>query len=238
MPGRRHHGRRLGNRRHISSAAAALSKDPRSTSMTLRSTANSPLQPNIHILSEAAALAFSPDGARLYLLSAGADQVVVFDTSTWEVIAAYPVGADATHQLDRSRAGSTMQVSPDGRFITVITADGIQLIDLSLAVSVATPGDDNLQGPGTLHGFGGNDVLTPPNPMRCSTETGTTTPTTSPPTTSMSTSMPAKANDTVQCEHRLLYTAGERRRLGSVLALGGHCGHRRLRQRARQCRPM
>jgi Ca2+-binding RTX toxin-like protein len=110
----------------------------------------------------AAGLAFSPDGSKLYLLDRNSKEVFVLDTSSWDVLGGYPVGADVT--TGAVRYGNALQVSADGAQLAVIGTVSLQVIDLRVAISDAgtSAGDDNLSGDGGrdyLFGFGGNDVI-------------------------------------------------------------------------------
>lgn len=116
-----------------------------------------------------AALAFSPDGAKLYVLSASNDKVIVVSTSSWEVLASYPIEADAVHPLQWSAGamvpGEMMRVSDDGDFLSIITPAGVQIINLGLVIEPnydGGPGDDTIvgsSGEDEISGAGGNDVL-------------------------------------------------------------------------------
>lgn len=111
----------------------------------------------------AQSLAFSPDGSRLYLLLGGTDaHVVAFDAATYDVLAYYPVGATAASAGSSQTPGygDILQASADGRYLTVLGTNGVQVIDLTLVVSESGPGDDTLSGGPALYGFGGNDTLT------------------------------------------------------------------------------
>lgn len=116
-----------------------------------------------------AALAFSPDGTKLFVLSSSIDKVIVVSTSSWEVLASYPIEADAIHPLEWSAGalvpGEMMRVSGDGDYLSIVTPNGIQLINLNLVIEPSYdggPGDDTIVGsggPDTITGADGNDVL-------------------------------------------------------------------------------
>jgi Ca2+-binding RTX toxin-like protein len=113
-------------------------------------------------LTDTAGLAFSADGATLYVATRDG-AVVQFSTSTWDAVAAYPIGgspADPGRQPGPTVGyGDILQLSPDGHHLSVITTAGIQVVDLSHAVPVATAGADNISGAGLLYGLGGDDLL-------------------------------------------------------------------------------
>jgi Ca2+-binding RTX toxin-like protein len=110
-------------------------------------------------LKDAAGLAFSHDGASLYVATRDG-QIVKFSTSSWDAVAAYPIGAVPANPDAGIGYGDILRLSPDGHHLSVITTSGIQLVDVSQAVPVATAGADALDGSGSLYGLGGNDVLT------------------------------------------------------------------------------
>lgn len=120
------------------------------------------IQAQIHVPINQAV--FSADGSRLYALD---DNVVtVIDTSNWQALAVYPVGASAIpdtkvvgNVLAYSGFGDTLELSGDGHHLSVLTVAGIELIDLQNAVSIATPGTDDLRGLSVQIGLGGNDLL-------------------------------------------------------------------------------
>jgi Ca2+-binding RTX toxin-like protein len=116
-----------------------------------------------------AALAFSPDGSKLYVLVASVDKVFVLDTGNWQLLESYPIEADALHPGEWSPGsltpGEMMRVSDDGDFLSIITPAGIQVVDLNLVIEPTYDGgsgDDTIVGSGgadTITGSGGNDTL-------------------------------------------------------------------------------
>ncbi|HET6943659.1 MAG TPA: hypothetical protein VFH89_16020, partial [Sphingomicrobium sp.] len=116
-----------------------------------------------------AALAFSPDGSKLYVLVANIDKLIVLDTNNWATLASYPIGADALNPSEWSAGtitpGEMMRVSGDGNFLSIITPGGIQVINLELVIEPnydGGAGDDTIVGssaPDTISGAGGNDTL-------------------------------------------------------------------------------
>ncbi|WP_170842024.1 calcium-binding protein [Sphingomonas gellani] len=110
-------------------------------------------------------LAFSPDGSKLYLLDRAAREVFVLNTTNWDVLGGYPVGAALGDGYSSYAAsyGNALQVSADGSHLSVIGAVSVQVIDLGKAVSDAgTIGDDVVIGDSAdnvLYGFEGNDTL-------------------------------------------------------------------------------
>lgn len=112
-------------------------------------------------LANSSALAFSPNGGRLFVEKGS--EVYALSTGNWNVLAAYPIGEDLTN-APISNYGNALSVSADGRYLSVIGAQGVHLIDLTTAVSEnGTSGDDVLVArpdQATLYGFEGNDDLT------------------------------------------------------------------------------
>lgn len=104
---------------------------------------------------------FSPSGDMVFLVDAHAATVFKVRTSDWEIIAGYPVGATA--RAEGSGFGNELSISPDGKYLTVIGTSGLQVIDLTTAISNSgTSGNDILIGddaPNVLIGFGGDDTL-------------------------------------------------------------------------------
>jgi hypothetical protein len=95
----------------------------------------------------------SPNGSSLYLATADG-QIIKIDTHTWEPVAVYPAGAQAAEGYDLyTRAtvgyGDILQISPDGTHLSVISTNGVQLIDLTKAVPIADAGltDTNTRSP-------------------------------------------------------------------------------------------
>lgn len=143
---------------------------------------NSDLSTNISLgskyphLRDAAAVSFSPDGTKLFVLVAGSDEVAVIRTSDWEIDATYPVGAYAFHPSEwptgtQPLPGEMMRVSDDGDFLSIITPTGIQLINLDLVIEPSNVGPDVITGGSgvdvlvggagadTISGLDGDDVL-------------------------------------------------------------------------------
>ena len=118
--------------------------------------------PNSPYLSDPDGLSFSPDGHSLYV--ANGNYVFVIDTSTWNVIGAYAPGNTVANARDANNGtvvgfGDIVQASADGHYLSVIAADGIKLIDLTLAQFAVTQGPDVVTGNGILVGLGGDDHL-------------------------------------------------------------------------------
>ncbi|MBV1691747.1 VCBS repeat-containing protein [Novosphingobium sp. G106] len=106
-------------------------------------------------------LAFSPDGSKLYVLDSTSQEVFALNTSDWSPAGGYPVGA-AVSSTGQS-FGDALVVSSDGRYLSVSGAAGVQIIDLSLAVSNGgTNANDTLVGDSannTIYGFDGDDTI-------------------------------------------------------------------------------
>ena len=100
---------------------------------------------------------FSPDGSRLYVVSQYSDRLSVIDVVTLQVLANYDVRADITGVIE-------LRVSDDNTFLSITTANGVQLINLTLAIPDTEPssGNDTLYGnfnDETISGLGGADVI-------------------------------------------------------------------------------
>jgi Ca2+-binding RTX toxin-like protein len=107
----------------------------------------------------AAGMAFSPDGDTLYV-ALTASLIAAVDVATRQVIAIYPLDAqviDTTGQINGVINGDVLQISGDGRYLTVMTTGGVQAIDLTLVVPIAGPGNDVLEGPWQF-GLAGDDT--------------------------------------------------------------------------------
>ncbi|MFL6763377.1 MAG: M10 family metallopeptidase C-terminal domain-containing protein [Sphingomicrobium sp.] len=109
-------------------------------------------------------LAFSPDGQKLFVVVGS--MVVVFNTTTWDTIGAYSIGDLPANPHDSisisgtdTGYGDILQVSGDGRHLALIGSQGIQLINLDVAVFDTTQGGDTVSGTGAIFGLGGNDEL-------------------------------------------------------------------------------
>lgn len=111
-----------------------------------------------------AALGFNPAGTVLYLLERNSDYVFEVSTATFEVIRGFTVDTNIG-ELDTfaPNYGDTLQVSADGRYLSVFGENALQVIDLTKVVADGgTSGNDNLTGNSDanyLYGFDGNDVL-------------------------------------------------------------------------------
>jgi Ca2+-binding RTX toxin-like protein len=115
-----------------------------------------------------AGLVFSQSGTRLYVLSAKFDEIAIVETGSWQVVGRFGIGADVLHPRDPSAPdtgyfGDAVQASSDGRYLSIITAAGIQRIDLSsLLLTEGTSSADLMNGTAaadTLIGFAGDDRL-------------------------------------------------------------------------------
>lgn len=113
-------------------------------------------------LSSAQGLAFSADGANLYVAIGSA--IVVVTTSSWQPVGAYSAGGTVPPAYDSISGnnvgyGDIVRASPDGHTLSIITTTGIELLDLSAASFQTTNGPDTAAAAGALYGFGGNDDL-------------------------------------------------------------------------------
>jgi Ca2+-binding RTX toxin-like protein len=107
-------------------------------------------------MGNAMGMAFSPAGDRLYLLSQS-NQIVVVDPATGQPLSIYAVGGAA---LNPDWAyGDLLLLSGDGRYLSVMTADGMVVIDLTAALPLATSGNDTISEEGTIVALGGNDTI-------------------------------------------------------------------------------
>src|SRR5688572_19206063 len=106
---------------------------------------------------------FDSSGANLYLLSDDYDSIIQVSTATWTVVRVFAVGANVgDNQI--GGYGNRLQLSPDGRYFTVVTTDGIRIVENDgLDNSFTGTGGDDLLAGGAgsdwLHGLGGDDDL-------------------------------------------------------------------------------
>lgn len=109
---------------------------------------------------------FSPDGSKIFVVSATSDRVYVIDVASRTVTKSYDLRADLTSAVE-------LRISADGKFLAVATANGVQIINLTVVMPTATGTDGNdtlvgnansdalfgLGGADTIYGEGGDDVL-------------------------------------------------------------------------------
>ena len=91
-------------------------------------------------------MVFSPSGDRIYILM-GIGLIVSFDAATWEPLAVYPSGV--TPGSGYSSYGDGLQISADGRYLSVLGTGNVTLIDLHSVLPVGTNGNDTISESGT-----------------------------------------------------------------------------------------
>jgi Ca2+-binding RTX toxin-like protein len=108
-------------------------------------------------------LAFSADGALLFVLDNDADRIYQVSTSSWEILDSFPIGLDILRS-DAGGYGNHLLVGPGMRYFTVVSEQGLQRVD-NPAVDEAidgTAGNDRLIGTywsEVLNGLDGHDRL-------------------------------------------------------------------------------
>jgi Ca2+-binding RTX toxin-like protein len=107
------------------------------------------------LFSQARGLAFSPAGDRLYLVNSEG-QIVAYQTSNWQPVAIFDGGGIP---ISQEGFGDVLDISANGQTLSIMTANGVQLIAVASMVPYATNGDDVIVRNGTLIGLGGNDYL-------------------------------------------------------------------------------
>jgi Ca2+-binding RTX toxin-like protein len=110
-----------------------------------------------------AGLAFDATGANLFVLDEEANQIVQLRTSDWSIVRTFDVGTDVLGPADGD-FGNRLLISPDGRYFTVVTGAGLQLVENDGLANAFTGTDaaDNLHagaGDDLVDGVGGNDTL-------------------------------------------------------------------------------
>jgi Ca2+-binding RTX toxin-like protein len=108
----------------------------------------------------ATGMAFSPDGGTFYMLNSAMNTIFALSTADWALTAGYQ-----THVTlgQVNTYGDTLTASQNGRYLSVMGSNGVEVIDLTQAPSApGTPGADVLTnaGSGNVYGFGGNDTIT------------------------------------------------------------------------------
>jgi Ca2+-binding RTX toxin-like protein len=107
-------------------------------------------------------LAFSPDSAFLYVLVSGTDSIYKIATSNWSTVATIAVGAAVGNSLG-SGTGSRLILDPAGRYFSVVTNDGLLLVQNTANGDInGTANTDTLHGAlfaDTINGLGGDDWL-------------------------------------------------------------------------------
>jgi Ca2+-binding RTX toxin-like protein len=112
-------------------------------------------------LDSVAGLAFSANGASLYVLDSDSDRVFEFSTANWSITRAIPINFDL--QTTAAAYGDRLSMSADGHYMFVLGETYFQKIDLIQVLSDGpTDGADQITGTAaadTLYGFAGNDRL-------------------------------------------------------------------------------
>lgn len=73
-------------------------------------------------------LQFTPDGSQLMVMQYGTNQVVVFNTHTWDQVGV--INLHSTVAVDTHSHNGALEFSNDGHFLFVDTASGIEVVDL------------------------------------------------------------------------------------------------------------
>ncbi|WP_095011888.1 calcium-binding protein [Tsuneonella mangrovi] len=86
------------------------------------------------------------------------------DLATGQTVEIYQLDADIDFQSTqftsiKAKYGDLLQVSADGNYLSAITTDGVELINLATAQPSATNGDDVITRGSNLIGLAGNDTL-------------------------------------------------------------------------------
>lgn len=81
-------------------------------------------------------VAVSPDNAHLYL--AGGENVVVYDTANWQVVATVPVGLGYARGIDASPDGARVYIAKENGIIAVLRTQDFSLIDYIAVTSGCT----------------------------------------------------------------------------------------------------
>ena len=104
-------------------------------------------------------IAFDSTGQFLFVLNVQDDSIYKLSTADWSVVGQFDVGADITNT--DGDFGNRLLVSPDGSYFTVVTDDGLVMVDPT-APPPATEGDDTLTGTpdsDVIDGLGGSDLI-------------------------------------------------------------------------------
>ncbi|URD62167.1 DUF4214 domain-containing protein [Sphingomonas sp. KRR8] len=104
--------------------------------------------------------AFSSDGTKLYLLRPEGT-ILALSTADWSLSGSYSTSVTLS-SYGYSGYGNELATSPDGHYLSVIGASGVQLVDLTKIVSSpGTSGDDVIADVTSpfVYGFAGNDTI-------------------------------------------------------------------------------
>jgi Ca2+-binding RTX toxin-like protein len=106
-----------------------------------------------------AAVAFDSAGQYLFVLDNDSDSIIQFSTSDWSIVKSCGVGVDVSTIW--GDFGNDLLVAPDLSYFTVLTDQGLLMVDASAPVQ-PTEGDDHIVGSAdadTIDGLGGNDTI-------------------------------------------------------------------------------
>jgi Ca2+-binding RTX toxin-like protein len=107
-------------------------------------------------------LCFDQSGQYLFILNSESDKIFQVSTADWSVVGEYSVGADSTGWS--GDFGNRLLVAPDMSYFTVVTDNGLVIVDPSVQPMMqATTGDDRLvgsSGPDVIDGLDGSDTIT------------------------------------------------------------------------------
>jgi Ca2+-binding RTX toxin-like protein len=104
--------------------------------------------------SNVSAALFDPTGTYLYLLSDNDDLIYKLATADWSVVRTFDVGGNVGDGWIGG-FGNRLQLSPDGRYFTVMTTSGVRLVENDGLDNIFTGTD----GPDVLNGGSGDDVV-------------------------------------------------------------------------------
>lgn len=115
-----------------------------------------------------AGLEFDASGQYLFVLNTQDDAIYQVSTADWSIVGEFAVGVDLSST--NGDFGNRLLVSPDMSYFTVVTDNGLVMVDPSAPppatddpnTLLGTPGNDVIDGLGgddVIKGFGGNDQL-------------------------------------------------------------------------------
>lgn len=122
---------------------------------------NASLEPQSRIpgLVGASGVTFSASGDRLYVYTERT--IIAYDTSNWQAVASYELhgSVPGSSQFGYEQYGNTLSISADGRFLSAVQYDGVEVINLMLVDNNGTPGDDVIVEGFIIYGLAGDDTL-------------------------------------------------------------------------------
>lgn len=105
--------------------------------------------------------AFSPDETKLYVLDSGQHKILVLSTTDWSLIAGYNFNVLNDMFSATNPYGDALTASQDGRYLSVMGSNGVEIIDLTKIVSVpGTSGNDTISSDDhNVYSYAGNDIV-------------------------------------------------------------------------------